>query len=160
MNAEESLHLCRLAKALSPAQAVDEYTPEAWGLVLEDVRFEDAKEALVSLAKEREWIHVSHIFQRVKAIRGRRIEVYGPVTPPRDMAYEDETQWLRETRRRIADGELVRGQGQAPLEKGGPHPSVAKAIRASFRDPNAEPTAAMRADIAAAKHVETEESAS
>ena len=108
MNPAESLNLCRLAKALSPAQAVDDYTPEAWAMVLEDVRYVDAVEALKLLGREQEWIHVSHIVQRVKRIRSERIRDFGPLPePPSGMDDADYSSWLRDLLRRIADGEHV-----------------------------------------------------
>jgi hypothetical protein len=110
MTPEESLRILRLAKALSPAQAVDEFTPEAWTLVLRDVRYADAEQALIELGGEQEWIHVSHIRRRVKRIRDGRVRAFGALPePPREVAGDDAaySDWLRDVTRRIADGEPV-----------------------------------------------------
>lgn len=109
MNEQEALQICRLAHAASPAQKVDDYTPELWAMVLVNIRFTDARDALIELAAEQEWIHVSHIVKRVKLIRKRRLDAYGQLPePPRECfdpaAYKA---WLRQTTRAIADGELV-----------------------------------------------------
>jgi hypothetical protein len=113
MSPDEALKLCRLAKAASPAQAVDEYTPELWALVLADVRFIDAQQALVDLAAEQEWIHVSHIVKRVKRIRAKRVSDHPPVPVPPEVdaaVYEGRTEvyakWISDTNRRLGDGEV------------------------------------------------------
>jgi hypothetical protein len=107
MTPEEAIKLCRLAKAASPAQAVDEYTPELWALSLTKERFADAQEALVQLAREQEWIHLSHIVARVKRIRANRVATTPMPEPPPGLSDAEYSTWLRETTRRIADGEPV-----------------------------------------------------
>ena len=107
MNAREATHLCKLAKTISPAQAVDEFTPAAWALILEDIRFEDARLALKQLGGEQEWVHVSHIVQRVKRIRRDRVLDFGTLPdPPRriDPDGPEYRHWLAETTKAIADG--------------------------------------------------------
>lgn len=107
MNAEEALQLCRLAKTISPAQAVDEYTPAAWALILEDVRYVDARQALKQLGGEQEWIHVSHIVKRVKKLRGERVTKYAAnVSPPSGLSDAEYAAWHRRTIESIADGDL------------------------------------------------------
>jgi hypothetical protein len=107
MTPDESLRICRLAKALSPAQAVDEYTPEAWAVVLRSVRFKDAEDALAQLGAEQEWIHVSHIVKRVKTIRADRVKRhYANAQPPSGLTDAGYAEWQRRTIKAIADGEL------------------------------------------------------
>ena len=48
MTPTEIVGLVRLVKALCPSQAIDEYTPDAWHLVLDDITVADAK-AIVAL---------------------------------------------------------------------------------------------------------------
>lgn len=117
MNAAEALKICRLAKALSPAQAVDEYTPDAWALVLRNTRYVDAEQALVELGGEREWIHVSHIKGRVKGIRDARSRAFGtPPDPPHEIGGDPEAyhHWYVQTMRAVRDGDLTRENYQAP----------------------------------------------
>lgn len=112
MNAEQAAHLCKLAKTISPAQAVDEFTPVAWALILEDIRFEDAREALKQLGGEQQYTHVSDVVQRVKRIRRDRVLDFGPLPdPPRHIDPDDQpahSRWLKETTLAIADGRLTR----------------------------------------------------
>src|SRR6266487_3205722 len=55
----EAVALCRFTSACCPAQKFDEYTPDAWGLILADVRFEDAKAAVVEIKKNSTWVDPS-----------------------------------------------------------------------------------------------------
>lgn len=110
MTPDESLRILRLAKALSPAQAIDEYTPEAWAMVLRNVRYVDAEQALIELGGEQEWIHVSHIRARVKRIRAARLMAFGPLpNPPEELVGDTAayTAWLVDVRTRVMDGEDV-----------------------------------------------------
>lgn len=105
---QEALKLCRMAKALSPAQAVDEFTPTAWSLILRKVRYCDAELALEELGGEQVYIHVSHIVKRVKRIRRDRIDDFGTLPDPPSSLDPADTEgyqrWLAETTRAIADG--------------------------------------------------------
>ena len=88
-------------------QAVDEYTPDLWAMVLEPVRFADARDAVVQLAAEQEWIHVSHIVKRVKLIRHERIRAFGTYPePPAELSDAEYVEWHRRTTRAIGDGTL------------------------------------------------------
>jgi len=108
VNAEEALKICRLAKAASPAQAVDEYTPDIWAAVLEPHRFQDAYQAVIELAGSQEWIHVSHVKRRIKQIRAARISEFGLLpTPPDGMTDREWRTWHDDMIRRIGDGEDV-----------------------------------------------------
>jgi hypothetical protein len=51
VNANEAIMLCRFVKAACPQQAIDEYTPDAWLILLEPFRYEDCKQAAVELAR-------------------------------------------------------------------------------------------------------------
>jgi hypothetical protein len=106
MTPDESLNICRLAKALSPAQAMDEYTPEAWAVVLRDVSFKDAETALEQLGGEQEWIHVSHIVKRVKRIRDDRVKKhFANVQPPSGLSDAEYSDWYARTVKAIANGD-------------------------------------------------------
>ena len=108
MNQDEALRLLRMVKAISPAQAVDDYSPEAWALILRKHRYEDAELALEQLGGEREYIHVSHIVGRIKRIRRDRLDDYGTLPDPPSTLDPGDTaayaEWLRKTTRYIADG--------------------------------------------------------
>jgi hypothetical protein len=96
-----------MAKSVSPAQAVDEFTPAAWALILKDVSSRDADQALAELGGEQEWIHVSHIVKRVKRIRRNRVLDFGtPPEPPSNLDPDGPQyrRWLADTTEAIADG--------------------------------------------------------
>lgn len=106
MTPDEALRLCRIAKSVSPAQAVDDYTPDAWALILRDVRLDDAEDALRQLGGEQEWIHVSHIVKRVKRIRSARVDKYLANVPvPSGLDAAEYDRWYRATVKSIADGD-------------------------------------------------------
>jgi hypothetical protein len=109
MTPREAFELCRFTAACCPAQKFDEYTPDAWGLILTDVRFVDAKEAVVAIKKSSTWVDPSDIIREVRKMRAKRIDEYGPITPPADLdpddtiAYRD---WWKGVQQAIADGDL------------------------------------------------------
>jgi hypothetical protein len=104
----EATTLCRLAKAMCPQQAVDEYTPDAWHMLLEDARFVDAKEALVNLARRQPFVAPSEILTEVKRIRGQRIKDFGHFdVPPEITTSREYADFIRATNKRIADGEVA-----------------------------------------------------
>jgi len=109
MNHEEAVILCRFTKSVCPQQAFDAYTPDAWALVLADIRMADAKEAVVAIKRRQPWVDPSEIIAEVKRIRRKRIDEYGPIVPPPDLDPDDTqayTAWWVGAQRAIADGEL------------------------------------------------------
>lgn len=150
MNTEETLKVCRLAKALSPAQAVDEYQPEAWHLVLRHWRYADATTALEQLGGEQEWIHVSHIVRRIRKMRRDRVLEFGTLPdPPTSLDPADTeaySRWLRTTTQAIADGtyeapapEAIEGPRRDVLELGQAGTTVDAALAARpLREAHAE----------------------
>jgi hypothetical protein len=119
MNAKEAAALCRLAKAACPQQAIDEHTPEAWFLLMGNVRFEDARDALVAITQRQPFVAPSEIIAEVRRVRGKRIAEFGPIEPPSDLdvgAYHD---WFISLRTRIGNGELTRAQYEAERKAAG-----------------------------------------
>lgn len=109
MSPEEAVALCRFTAACCPAQKFDEFTPDAWGLLLADVRFVDAKEAIVAIARKSPWCAPAEIIAEVKKMRAKRIDEFGPITPPADLDPDDTTayrEWWKDVQRQIADGDL------------------------------------------------------
>lgn len=110
MSPEEAMTVCRLARAAFPQQAIDEFTPDAWALALEDDRVEDAKQALKELMREQPFLHISELVGRIKRIRKQRVLDFGPLpNPPAELADNPpaEIAWTKRIIRRIADGEDI-----------------------------------------------------
>ena len=76
MNELELAKLIRFVKALCPAQKFDEFTPDAWELVLEGIQFDDAKAALKTLGTQLRFIAPSDIAGEVRRIRNVRAAQY------------------------------------------------------------------------------------
>lgn len=109
MSPDETLKLCRIARGMCPQQAFDEYTPDAWHLLLAEARLEDALMALTNLARRQPFVAPSEILAEVKKIRAKRLELHPPLTPPAEFDGDPAktNAWLRDARRRVADGELL-----------------------------------------------------
>lgn len=112
MNATEAITLCRFVKGACPQQAIDEYTPDAWALILADYRFEDCQQAALELVQANPFVAPAEIIAKVKAIRGKRIAEFGPIEPTEDEARAIEAgelswrDWHIATRSAIGDGTL------------------------------------------------------
>ncbi len=110
MTPTEAVILCRFARSICPQQHFDEFTPDAWGEVLGRLRLVDCKEALTELAAKQPFVSPAEIRAEVRRIRRERDSDFGALPdPPNDIDPDDTAaymRWLRETRRRIADGEL------------------------------------------------------
>lgn len=90
MTPTEIATIIGIVKALCPAQKFDEYTPDAWELVLEDFPFDDAKAALKTLGRQLRFISPADIAQEVRRVRNVRAAQYTdyadtlPVSDPDD----------------------------------------------------------------------------
>lgn len=107
MTPQEAVVLCRFTAACCPAQKFDEYTPDAWGLILADIRLVDAKEAVVEIKKSSTWVDPSDIIREVRKVRAKRIAEHGELIPPADLDPDnvpEYVKWLRAAREAIGDG--------------------------------------------------------
>jgi hypothetical protein len=115
VNNSEAVTLWRLVKALCPTQPMDEATPDAWAIVLNDIRFEDAQAAVRTiyrdLGNDQEWggrrIEADDIIREVRRIRERRLAEHPPLDPPSGLSEIEYRSWLRHTRQAIADGRQI-----------------------------------------------------
>lgn len=73
MDLTETSALTAWVRALKPAQQMTTETPIAWQAVLADVSLDDAKAAVVELAREKSWIEPVDIASRVRSVRARRL---------------------------------------------------------------------------------------
>ena len=84
MNEQEIAQVIGFVHALCPAQKMDEYTPDAWELVLEDIAFDDARAALKTLGLQLRFIAPADIAGEVRRIRTARIATYVETEPDED----------------------------------------------------------------------------
>lgn len=133
MTPTEAVKLTRLVKAICPQQAFDEYTADAWADLLDDLRLEDCTEAVKRLGQQQPFIAPAEIRTIVRKIRAERIERTVLPDPDPDMTPTETIQWLRDTRRAIADGTYVAPE---PLELA-PRP-VAELTSGAFQRVEAE----------------------
>lgn len=109
MTPEEAAVLSAYAEQCAPQQKFNEFTGDAWGDLLADVRFVDAKEAVIAITRRSPWISPAEIIAEVKTMREKRIAEFGPITPPAEVqdgnaaAYRE---WWKDVQRQIADGDL------------------------------------------------------
>lgn len=104
MTPTEAVKLTRLVKAICPQQAFDEYTADAWSELLADLNIADATRAVKQLGQRQVFIAPAEIRAEVRRIRSERIDKAPPITPPPELTPAETINWLRRTRRAIADG--------------------------------------------------------
>jgi hypothetical protein len=82
MKKTETVKLIRAIKALCPSQPFDEYTPDAWALVMIDITFAEAESAVRTIYREQgsdaQWIRAieaDDIIRQVKRDRSGRDKV-------------------------------------------------------------------------------------
>lgn len=104
----EATMLCRFTKAVCPQQAIDDFTPDAWHPLLADIRFEDAKAAVIAAAQVRPFVAPAEIRSEVRRVRRDRILAFGDLpNPPDELNDLEQLGWIADLKRRIADGEPV-----------------------------------------------------
>lgn len=107
MNTQEAAALLAVAAAFDNRKP-DPDAAMAWAIALEDVRFNDARDAVVAHYRtSSEWLMPQRVISEVKRIRAKRIAEAGDPTPPPDLTPVETLAWLRDTKRRIGDGETV-----------------------------------------------------
>lgn len=78
MTLDETADLLRTIRAICPAQAQDEFTPEAWNLVLDDIAMPDAMAAVRRIARSTDtkplWIDPRQILNEVRRVRTARLD--------------------------------------------------------------------------------------
>ena len=143
MSPEETVALCRLVKAICPSQALDQYTPDAWALILRHIDYNDAKQAVIDIASrplepgKSRYIEPGHIIAQVKRIRAQRLADHGPLIPPPGLDGTTEyLAWIRQASAVVASG------GSLPTPPAvAADPGRSAAVIAGIRDalPTAQP---------------------
>jgi len=105
MTAEEVGKLLGFA-ALYDNRKVDVPDVVAWHRVLGDLPYTDAEDAVAAhYTDSTERLMPAHVRQRVKAIRGKRLDDAEPhLEPPSGLDGPAYQRWLIDSRKRIADG--------------------------------------------------------
>ena len=109
MNHLQTVQLVRVVASLCPNQKLDEYTADAWAMILDDIRYEDAQQAVKDIYRQplgEQWtrkIEASHILDQVRKTRNAKIVAYGPIEPPPDLDPTTYPAWLRQARTAIAN---------------------------------------------------------
>jgi hypothetical protein len=93
---EESLTVTELVYAACPQQKMEEYTPDAWHLLLADLDFRDATEAAVSICKRSPFCSPAEIRAEIKRVREARLTTAGTVADQVDADPDDLPAWKAE----------------------------------------------------------------
>lgn len=125
MTGTEALMLVRLVRAMCPQQKLDEYTPDAWAMVLDDLRFEDCRQAIKNLGARQVFIAPSEIRTEVRRIRRDRLDRTLLPIPPFDLTPLQTLEWQRRVTRQIADGTYRPSE----LERSRPMPRIEHIFR-------------------------------
>lgn len=98
---------------LTVAAAYDNRKPDAdaaqaWALALDGYNFHDCRDVIVEhYKKSREWIMPFDVLTAVKRLRTKRLHEAPVLTPPPDLTPLETNAWLRNARRRLANGEAI-----------------------------------------------------
>lgn len=110
MIASEVLQLCRLVKACCPSQTFDQYTPDAWGLILGRFAFEDAKLAVAAMVSapldpgKSRYLEPGHIIGGIMRLRNTRLQSTAFPEPPAGLDALEYSEWAGYVREAIAGG--------------------------------------------------------
>lgn len=108
MNQQEAAALLSIAAAFDNRRP-DPDAATAWAAALWDVRFADARDAIVAHYRtSSEWLMPKMVVAEVKRIRAQRIKEYGDVPIPAHIDPDDTLAYqrhLRAARQAIADGQ-------------------------------------------------------
>ncbi|MBC7955291.1 MAG: hypothetical protein H7Y33_05400 [Cytophagales bacterium] len=114
MNTAEVIALCKMVKAFCPSQQFDQYTPDAWALLLGDQPFDDARAAIIEIGRrplepgKSNYIEPGHIIGGIKRIRAKRLEATPIPAPPAALETPaEQIAWQRHAREQIAAGTFV-----------------------------------------------------
>lgn len=102
MNRQEVVALARYVKACCPAQAIDEYTPDAWHDLLGDLGLEACRQAAARVARRQPFVAPAEIRAEVRAERSRRLAACrsDQLLPHGDVA-DDVDAYLEQVRERV-----------------------------------------------------------
>lgn len=110
MRPSDTVRLLALVTQIAPAQKVDEFTPDAWHLVVGDLDYDEAREAVIAVARRQAWIAPADVVQEALRARARRPRFDAEYVPDADP--DDPDAYLAALRggrlRHYADGTVRR----------------------------------------------------
>lgn len=118
MRDTEAVRLVGIISALCPGQKLAELTPEAWQLVLDDVSYDDAQQAVRlvyrRLSEDDDYkgyarIEAKDVLAEVRRMWRRRLDRLDPeqLVPPAGLSVREDVEWRREAIRAIAAGSPI-----------------------------------------------------
>jgi len=144
MTPTEAVALCRATKAACPQQQFDQWTPDAWHSLLEDIEITEATAAMFEVAKRQPFVAPAEIRAEVRRARALRVKDYGPLPlpPARIREIEDGPefnaayqQWVREATVAISQGREPETDEPEALEH--PTRAVIETLRKQLTSPGA-----------------------
>lgn len=133
MNRKEAVALTRYVKACCPQQQIDDYTPQAWYGLLEDLDANDCQAAVTAIGQRQPFIAPAEIRDEVKRIRTDRLDGFQYVPVDGDDDPKVYLAALREQRAAVASGQ----REAAPALPGVPKRDVAAILGSVFPRPPA-----------------------
>lgn len=121
MTPREAVALTGYIQAHFPSQPINEFTPDALAELLADYPAADCKAAVLALSRRGDgdrtrWCSPSDVAAEVRRIRAKRLHDHPQPIPPADLTPLETIDWLKDTRRRIADGEQVDDNARGELK--------------------------------------------
>lgn len=128
MTPTEAVQLVGIVSQISPAQRIDEYTADAWHMLLDDVELADALEAVRIIGRKQAFIAPAEVLAEVRRIRARRSDGSDAT-----FVYIGDPDDALEYRRQLVAHRRAIGNGyQPPAIHGGramPHRAIANTFR-------------------------------
>lgn len=86
----------------------DEDAAKAWAAMLDDLRFDDCRVAVIEHYKRStDWLMPAKVRTDVRRIRAKRITDHAPLLPPPGLDDAEERHWLAGAIKRVGDGEVI-----------------------------------------------------
>jgi hypothetical protein len=119
MKDTDAVSLYLQAVSVTPGDPTD-FGADMWCELLRDLRYEDARTALLNLLRRSTFASPAEIRDEVKRIREKRCEHAAAPVPPSGLSILEDVEWCREYWRRVADGEVPEQGDRGVLVAGPP----------------------------------------
>ncbi len=118
MKITEAVQLVGIIRALCPGQKLEDLTPDAWQLVLDDVSYTDAQQAVRTVYRRLadqenpmgyRRVEAADVLAECRRMWRTRLDRLDPeaLIPPPDLTPRQDIEWRRATIRAIANGAPV-----------------------------------------------------